>query len=318
MSDLSLSRTISRREFLGASVAAAAGVVLAACTSEPEDQKLERLNSAMAERIASWMGVSPATTPAEYAQLCFEKATDQTFAQDIEFIGNIIGLNGNQVPVEINPAGGKTYFVPELDQTRYFTPRPLFTHETVSATNPENKVVFVGTLVSRDRIKTQEQILRPFVEGYLSGNRMPYTIYFIAAPPETDFSEIGISLPRKADGSLVPINGVTQEHANLKGDFLNTDVLIILENIHRTSKDFNVPLSASLAATLANERVQLITLENPSYTTQFESPNFNERYSTLAGILAMISPKHRPLLLGGNFTSQLDLIASEMEKSVKK
>ena len=310
--------TLSRKEFLRVLGVTTAGAVLATCTSEPEDQKLERLNSPLAERIATWMGVSPTTTPEEYAQLCFQNATDPIFATSVGFIGNVVGLNGNQVPVEINPAGGKTYFVPELDQTRYFTPRPLFTHEIVSATNPENRVVFVGTLVSRDRIKTQEQILRPFVKGYLSGNRMPYTIYFIAAPLETDFSELGISLPRKADGSLVPINGVTQEHANLKGDFLNTDVLIILENIHRTSKDFNVPLSASLAATLANERVQLMTLENPSYTTQFESPNFNERNSTLAGILAMISPKYRPLLLGGDFSSQLNIIAEEMEKSVKK
>ena len=310
--------TLSRKEFLRVLGVTTAGAVLATCTSEPEDQKLERLNSPLAERIATWMGVSPTTTPEEYAQLCFQNATDPIFATSVGFIGNVVGLNGNQVPVEINPAGGKTYFVPELDQTRYFTPRPLFTHEIVSATNPENKVVFAGNLVARDRMKTKEEVLRPFVEGYLSGGRMPYSMYLIAAPPETDLTELGINLPRRSDGSLVPLNGVTREHANKKGEFTSTDVVILLENIHRTSKDFNVSPSASLAATLANERVQLLALENPEYTIELESPYFNERFSTLAGLLAMISPKYRPLLLGGDFSKQLNIIASEMEISVKK
>ena len=49
-----------------------------------------------------------------------------------------------------------------------------------------------------------------------------------------------------------------------------------------------------------------------------ESTYYNERFSTYAGLLAMISPSYRPLLLGGDFNQQLDLIASEMEKSVVK
>src|SRR3989344_7960659 len=98
--------TLSRKEFLRVLGVTTAGAVLATCTSEPEDQKLERLNSPLAERIATWMGVSPTTTPEEYAQLCFQNATDPIFATSVGFIGNVVGLNGNQVPVEINPAGG--------------------------------------------------------------------------------------------------------------------------------------------------------------------------------------------------------------------
>ena len=201
-------RLLSRSQFIRLSALVSIATVLAACSREGENEKLERLNSPLREKLANSMGITLTTTPEKYAELCFQKATDPTFATDTSVIGDVVGLNGDQVEIEFGPEGGKSYTV-DPDGTTYLTPNPLFTHEIVSAANPDNKIVFVGNLAARGRIKSKETELIPFLDGYLSGNKIPYTLFLLAAPGKTDLRQFGITLEKGLNGKPIIPDGVT-------------------------------------------------------------------------------------------------------------
>lgn len=289
---------------------ASSATLLSACSGETDDQKLERLNSVLAGQIESSMGITSTTTPDEYARLCYERATDPGFALDKTSIGKVVGLNGNQIQLDFNDRGGKSYTTTP-DMTKYFVPIPIGQYDIFSAKNPSNKLIYLGSIGGAGRIQDKNAEMGEFLDGYVSSNRMPYTLLILAAPRKTNLKFLGINSDELNDADGVSLE-IREKDSN---KFVETQIVLFLENIHRASGELNVPLTASLAQTLANERVLWLAQQHSEYTGT--SP-YNERFSTYAGILAMVSPNYRPLLLGGDFGKQLDFIAQEMKNSVEK
>ncbi len=336
---------MNRREFLFYCRDASLALFLYGCgarpsptTSPTQPRTPEELNLYNAQKLRELMGIGPATTQAELAQIVLARQQNTDWLYRKLSDGQVITSPGNTASLAqfYNSYGqaityglddrGENYIhlpyslegikVPQYPRIKYrefdaqndvgTVPMRTLTdgNNALSLYAPEDTLNALIRLWQPDDVKN-------FLRGYFGdpNSNVRKRLHLVFAPSSQRI-QLGDTNP------FYPTNEV--EFANvLSEDASSFEVVVNIPGVHGDALVQGLPLNLHLGATLTNERLGFLATGYPQQKPNNDTPYF-ESFSTIGEWEFLYDPEMRNMLMGGSdtYSSFLNPLAKFLEQTV--